>query len=100
YDLLADTTCFVVMSVTINPAALYQPFAEAEATLARARAVRLATDGVEQKADLLIGRLRALLAGEKRRLGELRALLVDVEGRLRSLDTIEGEELRRFRDAT
>ncbi|MDB4970913.1 MAG: hypothetical protein JWN44_6602 [Myxococcales bacterium] len=100
FGLRDDNPYFVVMSLSINPAAVYQAFAESDATKARARAVRMANDGVEQKADLLIARLRALHAGEKRRLVELRTLLADVEGRLRSLDAIEGEKLRRFRDAT
>lgn len=91
---------FAVVSLTINPAAFYQPFAESDAAKARARALRAENDGVEQKVELLAARLKATLAGERRRLGELRVLVSDVESRLRALESIEGEKLRRFREAT
>ncbi|HEX4462450.1 MAG TPA: hypothetical protein VIA18_30945, partial [Polyangia bacterium] len=91
---------FGVISLTINPAALYQPFAESAAAKARARQLRAENDGVEQKVELLASRLKATLAGERRRLGELRVLVADVESRLRALDAIDSEKLRRFRDAT
>lgn len=91
---------FGVISLTINPAALYQPFAESAAAKARARQLRAENDGVEQKAELLASRLKATLAGERRRLGELRVLVADVESRLHALESIESEKLRRFREAT
>ena len=61
--------------------------------------VRLENDAVEQKAELLALRLRALLAGERRRLGEVRVLLADVEGRIHSIESIESDKLRRFRES-
>jgi hypothetical protein len=90
---------FVVVSLTLNPAVIYQPVAEAEASRARTRFVRSENDAVEQKVELLSGRLRALWAGEKRRMGELRLLLADAEARLRMVEGIEGDRLRRLRDA-
>lgn len=90
---------FVVLSLSLNPAVVYQPFAEAEAARARAGFLRTANDSVEQKAELLAQRLRTLLAGERRRMGELRVLLADAEGRLRILEGIEGDKLRRFRES-
>ena len=58
------------------------------------------TTRVEQKVELLDARLRALLAGERRRLGEVRVLLTDVEsGASRSIESIEGDKLRRFRES-
>jgi hypothetical protein len=90
---------FVVLSLSVNPAVIYQPFAEAEAARARVRFVRAENDAVEQKAELLAARLRALLAAERRRLSELRVLVTDAEARLKLLDTIEGDKLRRFRES-
>lgn len=98
---LRDTLpLFGVISLTVNPAAIYQPFAESAAARARARAVRYENDGAEQKAELLASRLRELLAGERRRLGQVRALVADVGERLRLLNELESDKLRRFRDAT
>ena len=91
---------FAVVSMTLNPAAIYQPVPEAEALRARVRWVHAETEGVAQKVELLAGRLRATLAGERRRLRETAVLLADVEGRLRALETIESERIRRVRDAT
>ena len=93
------TPLFGVVSLVINPAGLYMPFAESDAARAKARVVRMENDSVEQKAELLNARLTALLAGEKRRLGEVRVLLADVEGRIHALEAIESDKLRRFREA-
>jgi hypothetical protein len=90
---------FGVISLTINPGVVYMPFAEADAAQAKARVVRLENDAVEQKAELLTSRLRALAAGERRRLGEVRILLADVEGRIHAIESIESEKLRRFRES-
>jgi hypothetical protein len=59
----------------------------------------LENDAVEQKAELLASRLRALLAGERKRLSEVRVLLGDVEGRIRAIESIDSDKLRRFREA-
>src|SRR5262249_46350230 len=90
---------FVVLSLSLNPAVIYQPFAEAEAARARAILVRAENDAVEQKVELLSQRLRVLLAGERRRVNELRLLIADAEARLHLLDAIEGDRLRRVRDS-
>jgi hypothetical protein len=99
FGLRDDLPLFGVISLTINPAVIYMPFAESDAAKARARVVRLENDAVEQKAELLALRLRALLAGERRRLGEVRVLLADVEGRIHAIESIESDKLRRFREA-
>lgn len=90
---------FGVVSLTINPAVVYTPFAESQAARGRAQVLRMENDAVEQKAELLTARLRALLAGERRRLGEVRTLLADVEGRIHTIESIESDKLRRFREA-
>jgi hypothetical protein len=90
---------FAVVSLSINPAIVYLPFAESAAAKGRERAVRLENDAVEQKTELLASRLRALLAGERKRLSEVRVLLSDVEGRIRAIESIESDKLRRFREA-
>jgi hypothetical protein len=90
---------FAVLSLTINPAALFQPSAEVEARQARVRWVRAETEGIDQKVELLTARLRATLAGERRRLVDSTVLLADVEARLRSIEAIASERLRRVRDA-
>ncbi|MCU1278287.1 MAG: hypothetical protein JWM53_1833 [bacterium] len=99
FGLRDETPLFGVIALTINPAVVYMPFAEAEAAKAKTRVVRLENDAVEQKAELLASRLKALLAGERRRLGELRALIADVEGRIHSIESIESDKLRRFRES-
>jgi len=99
FGLRDDLPLFGVLSITINPAVFYQPFAESDAARARARVVRLENDAVEQKAELLASRLRALLAGERRRLGEVKILLADVEGRIHAIESIESDKLRRFRES-
>jgi hypothetical protein len=90
---------FIVLSFAVNPAVIYQPFAEAEAAKARARFVRAENDSVEQKAELLANRLHVLLAGERRRQGEMRALLAESESRLKMLEGIEGDKIRRVRES-
>ena len=99
FGLRDDLPLFGVISLTINPAIVYTPFAEADAARAKTRVVRLENDAVEQKAELLAARLKALLAGERRRLGEVRVLLADVEGRIHSIESIENDKLRRFRES-
>jgi hypothetical protein len=90
---------FGVVSLTINPGVIYAPFAESAAARARAKAVRLENDAVEQKAELLASRLKTLLAGERRRLGEVKILIADVEGRIHAIEAIESDKLRRFRES-
>jgi hypothetical protein len=99
FGLRDELPLFGVLSITINPAIIYMPFAESDAARARSRVVRMENDAVEQKAELLASRLRALLAGERRRLGEVRVLLADVEGRIHAIESIESDKLRRFREA-
>ena len=99
FGLRDDLPLFGVISLTINPAVIYMPSAEAEAARAKTRVVRLENDAVEQKAELLASRLKALLAGERRRLDEVRVLLADVEGRIHSIESIESDKLRRFRES-
>ena len=90
---------FGVISLTFNPAALYMPFAESDAAKARRQVVRLENDAVEQKAELLASRLRALYAGERKRSAEVRVLLADVEARIHAIESIESDKLRRFRES-
>jgi hypothetical protein len=91
---------FGVISLTINPAAIYLPFADSDAAKARAQVVRLENDAVEQKAELLAARLKVVLQSERHRLAELRVLLADVESRLRQVESLDSERLRRFKEAT
>lgn len=99
FGLRDDLPLFGVVSLTINPAAVYMPFAESDAARAKAHVVRLENDAVEQKVELLSARLRALYASECRRLGEVRVLLADVEGRIHAIEAIESDKLRRFRES-
>ncbi|HEX6835190.1 MAG TPA: hypothetical protein VF334_01390 [Polyangia bacterium] len=99
FGLRDDLPLFGVVSLTINPAAIYMPFAESDAARAKAHVVRLENDAVEQKVELLAARLRALYASECRRLGEVRVLLADVEGRIHAIESIESDKLRRFRES-
>jgi hypothetical protein len=99
FGLRDDLPLFGVLSITINPAIVYMPFAEADAARAKTRVVRLENDAVEQKAELLASRLRALHAGEKKRLAEVRTLIADVEGRIHAIEGLESDKLRRFREA-
>ena len=99
FGLRDDLPLFAVVSLTINPAAFYQPVADAAARRARLKWVRTQTDSVGQKAELLAQRLRAALTGERRRLYDSSTLLADVEGRLRAIDAVESDRLRRVRDA-
>jgi hypothetical protein len=99
FGLRDQAPLFAVVSLTVNPAAFYQPFADAEARRARVRWAHAQTDGFAQKAELLAQRLRALLAGERRRLRESAVQLADLEGRLRAVEAIDSDRLRRVRDA-
>jgi hypothetical protein len=90
---------FAVVSLTVNPAVFYQPFADAEARRGRVRWARVETEGPAQKVELLAERLRATFHGEKRRLEESKVLLADLEGRLKTIEAIESEKLRRVHDA-
>ena len=100
FGLRDDLPLFGVISLTINPAALYLPFVDSDAAKARARVLRAENEGIEQKASLLSARLKAVLLEERRRMGEVRVLLADIEGRLRSLESIDSDKLRRFKEAT
>jgi hypothetical protein len=99
YGLRDVSPGFIVLSLSFNPAVIYQPFAESDAQKARARYVRAANDGVEQRAELLADRLRALLGGQRRRQGEVRVLVHDAEARLKMLEGVDSDKLRRFRDS-
>jgi hypothetical protein len=100
FGLRDDLPLFGVISLTINPAALYLPFVDSDAAKARARVLRAENEGIEQKASLLTGRLKAVLLEERRRMGEVRVLLADVESRLRAVESIDSDKLRRFKEAT
>ncbi len=90
---------FGVFSIVLSPAIVYMPFLESDAARAKAHVIAHENDSVEQKAQLLESRLRALCVGERRRLGEVRVLLADVEGRIHAIESIEGDKLRRFRES-
>jgi hypothetical protein len=100
FGLRDDLPLFGVISLTINPAAFYLPFVDSDAARARAKVLRLENDALEQKAELLTARLKQVLAQERRRMGEVRVLLADVESRLRAVEAIDSDKLRRFKEAT
>jgi hypothetical protein len=100
FGLRDDLPLFAAVTLTVNPAAFWQPVPEAAAARAREQFVRSESDGLEQKAELLAARMHALLAAERRRMGDVRTLLADVESRLRTLEGIESDKLRRFREAS
>ena len=94
-----DCRCSAWSSFTLNPAIVYLPFVEGDAARAKARVVRQENDAVEQKAELLAARLRAVYTSECRRLGEVRVLLADTEGRIHAIEAIDSDKLRRFRES-
>jgi hypothetical protein len=90
---------FGVFSIVLSPAIFAMPSFESDAARAKAHVIAHENDSVEQKAELLESRMRALCVGERRRLGEVRVLLADVEGRIHTIESIESDKLRRFRES-
>jgi hypothetical protein len=99
FGLRDELPLFGVFSIVLSPAIVVMPSYESDAARAKAHVIAHENDSVEQKAQLLESRLRALCVGERRRLGEVRVLLADVEGRIHAIESIESDKLRRFREA-
>jgi hypothetical protein len=99
YGFRDELPLFIVVSLTVNPAAIAQPFYDARAREARLKWVRAQEEGIGQRVENLTRRLSTVHRAEQRRLRETTVLLADLESRLKSVDAIDNDKLRRYREA-
>ena len=89
---------FGAIQVGFNLGGFYQPFADARARHGRARFVPAEAEGVDQRVGDVLHRLRAAHAAALRRREETRALFADLDIRLKAVEHLEGERVRRYRE--
>lgn len=86
------------VTATFNPGYFWQPAADARAQ--EGRQAFLGDDQRQGDAQLqaLVGRLRSTLEAERKRLDEVRVLTRDLAAQLASLEQLQTERVRRFRN--
>jgi hypothetical protein len=89
---------FAALTLTYDLGHLSQRRGDADALEGRRRASREDHEGLERRALALLAELRATLAGDRRRLAELRTLEVDLAAQLQTVDTLQTSFVRRYRN--
>jgi len=97
-SLSRSVPAYAVLEVSYNLGGARQPRADARALDGRGRWAEAREGGTQSRSARTLLQLRAELASERKRLGEIVALRADVEERWKSLDGIEGNRVRRVRD--
>ncbi|RKH35972.1 hypothetical protein [Corallococcus sicarius] len=98
FDVAQDVPLFGQLTLGFNLGALWQGRANAQAREGRRQETRDAVDGTPRRVRQLLGELRITAQAEQARLGEVSALVSDLEGQLREVERLETRQVRRFRD--
>jgi hypothetical protein len=87
------TPLFGLITITANIGGLLQPAADSRAVSGRVQWYRRQVEGTDDRADQALARLLALREADRKRLGETRALLGDLEARYATLQSAHGERV-------
>ncbi|RKH63406.1 hypothetical protein [Corallococcus llansteffanensis] len=98
FDVAQDVPLFGQLTLGYNLGSLWQGRANAQAREGRRQETRDAVDGAPRQVRQLLGELRITEQAERARLGEVSALVSDLEGQLREVERLETRQVRRFRD--
>ena len=95
---VAYTPVFALVSLTLNVGGLFQGGAEERARDGRVAWTRTQVEGVDDRVEQALARLRSLRDTERKRLDETRVLLADLEGRYKDLQAVPGDKVARYAD--
>ncbi|RKH43693.1 hypothetical protein D7X55_25775 [Corallococcus sp. AB049A] len=98
FDVDQSTPLFGQLTLGYNLGQLWQGRANAQAREGRRQETRDAVDGAPRRVRQLLGELRITEQSERQRLGELSALVSDLQGQLREVEQLQTRQVRRFRD--
>ncbi|RKH73673.1 hypothetical protein [Corallococcus aberystwythensis] len=98
FDVDQDTPLFGQLTLGYNLGNLWQGRANAQAREGRRQEARDAVDGAPRRVRQLLGELRITERSEQQRLGEVSALVSDLQGQLREVEQLQTRQVRRFRD--
>lgn len=98
FDVQQDVPLFGTLTVSYNLGGLWQSGANARAREGRRLAAREEVEGIERRVDLLLHELRAAREAEQARLREVTVLVTDLEGQLRGIESLQTNQVRRYRD--
>ncbi|NOK38509.1 hypothetical protein HMI49_35470 [Corallococcus exercitus] len=98
FDVEQSTPLFGQLTLGYNLGHLWQGRANAQAREGRRQETRDAVDGAPRRVRQLLGELRITERSEQQRLGEVSALVSDLQGQLREVEQLQTRQVRRFRD--
>lgn len=98
FDVDQSTPLFGQLTLGYNLGQLWQGRANAQAREGRRLESRDAVDGAPRRVRQLLGELRITEQSEQQRLGEVSALVSDLQGQLREVEQLQTRQVRRFRD--
>ncbi|RKG59091.1 hypothetical protein D7V80_37700 [Corallococcus sp. CA054B] len=98
FDVDQSTPLFGQLTLGYNLGQLWQGRANAQAREGRRLESRDAVDGAPRRVRQLLGELRIAEQSEQQRLGEVSALVSDLQGQLREVEQLQTRQVRRFRD--
>lgn len=87
-----------MLSLSLNPGALWQIGAEARALSGRRQWVHSQQEGLGERYAHMVRKLQATRTAEAARLWELDVTVRGLEDQVRSLSAMEGERIERYRD--
>jgi len=95
---ISYTPVFALVSLTLNVGGLFQGGAEEHARHGRVAWTRAQVEGIDDRVDQAVARLRALRDTERKRLDETKVLLADLEARVKDLRAVPGEKVAEYAD--
>ncbi|GMU02173.1 hypothetical protein KH5H1_62930 [Corallococcus caeni] len=98
FDVDQSTPLFGQLTLGYNLGHFWQGRANAQAREGRRQETRDAVDGAPRRVRQLLGELRITERSEQQRLGEVSALVSDLQGQLREVEQLQTRQVRRFRD--
>jgi hypothetical protein len=90
------TPVFGLVSLTLNVGGLLQGGAEERAREGRVAWTRAQVEGVDDRVEQALARLRKLRETERKRLAETRVLLADLETRYKELQAVPGDKVAEY----
>jgi len=86
------------LTFTFSPGSLAQPKAEEQARRGRNGWTTQGVEGIHDRVAILLSRLRAVLEVQSQRRIETRVLLADLEARYKTVENVQGDLVRAYRD--
>jgi hypothetical protein len=87
------TPLFALVTVSVNLGGFLQPGEEERAKRGRVAWARMQVEGLDDRIEQMLARMRALLSAEEERRAQTKVLLADLEARYKELEAIPGQKV-------